>query len=184
MIKRTVCVLAALLLCVCGEPTSTFVHAGRAKVGSRPGVTVSVTTRTYGGEYAPANCLGVWIEDADSSFVTSLALYGNVPEYLMWLLTWRISSGTNILGVSKEEVDGWTAASRVDHGTVVETAWDLRDSNGDPVPPGLYTLYVEMTESNALGKTVAVDLPIDGTGRTVTAGATEGFQSVVAHYIP
>lgn len=103
------------------------------------GVVIQTRTRTYGGDYSPANVGAIWIEDASGEFVRSLAVWGNVRRE--HLVAWHASS-------QDDRTDAITSATSSSHHTrLVE--WDLRDSSGSVVADGEYVARFELTEANS-----------------------------------
>lgn len=101
-------------------------------------LTAQLRTVSYGGKYADRHVLAAWIEH-EGAEVRTLAVFGNVRRE--HLIRWRTAA-------SDDPGDAMTGATRKSHATL-SLAWDLRDRNGQPAPPGPYTLLVEFTEDNS-----------------------------------
>jgi hypothetical protein len=110
-----------------------------ASTPTNGGVTVSFTTQSPGGEYAPDNVGAVWIENASGAYVRTLAVWGQ--KRIGHLVAWRAASGL-------DAVDAVTAATRRSHGAHVVT-WNLLDRGRARVPNGAYVVRVELTDSNS-----------------------------------
>ena len=113
----------------------------------------------------------VWIEDAHDNFVKTLyvsGFSGNAKEKQVNLPKWAKSSGY-------ADVDGVTAAS-IDTGQHLYV-WDLRDSEGNRVKPGVYTVMVETSFWPSMNYQAAKT--------TVTIGNEENRgKTEEGHYIP
>jgi hypothetical protein len=97
-----------------------------------------VRTRSYGGEYADEHVGVAWIEGV-GGLVRTLSIWAEVRE--QHLIRWRSRSGG-------DNSDAMTSATRGSHRTT-DLSWDLKDSLGQPAPPGSYKLVVEFTEDNS-----------------------------------
>ena len=104
-------------------------------------VTLSVTTRTTGGQYAPKHVLAAWVTTPDGRFVKTLAVYGG--KFRKLLSEWNARSKADV-------VDAVTGATRLKHAPLTFT-WDGRDSAGKSVPDGDYLIRLEFTENNRSG---------------------------------
>ncbi len=132
-------------------------------------LTVSATTASYHGMYAPANVAVLWIMKADGTFVQTLYLAQRF--YGMYLDEWLSDSGW-------DDTDAVTQASRMSHGTITGT-WNL---NG--VEPGEYEFWAEFTEDNRAGRNDHGTITLDGTAVTATAEVTTTFPSLTATFTP
>ena len=140
-------------------------------------VLVAVRTRSYGGMFAPNNVGAIWIEDMAGNFVRSLLVWGKVRRE--HLVVWSAASGDN-------RVDATTAATAESHHSWL-TEWDLRDADGDEVPPGVYTARFELAEENAnegfpAGPTTSLTFSTGSRGELQT-GATESLVDIVV-FVP
>jgi hypothetical protein len=103
-------------------------------------MTFSVRTVTANGDFSPKHVLAIWVED-QAGFVLTRKLGGDRRKE--YLYTWNSNSGGNV-------VDATTGATLSSHQTHSVT-WDCRNVNGDLVPDGEYTVFVEFTEEHAQG---------------------------------
>lgn len=91
-----------------------------------------------------SNQFAVWIEDADGKYIKTLYAthftanggYKNRPDSIP---AWVEKSG--LVSMTKNEVDAITSATPKT-GTLSYT-WNLTDTNGNAVPPGEYSFFVE-----------------------------------------
>ncbi|MCF8379576.1 MAG: DUF2271 domain-containing protein [Bacteroidales bacterium] len=108
---------------------------------------LSFTVRTVsaGGNYSPKHVLVIWIE-ANNQFVKTRLLRGNQRK--QYLYTWKAS--TTAAGSIYNVVDAITGSTLTSHTTHTVT-WDCLDLDGNIVPDGEYTLWVEFTDKHAQG---------------------------------
>lgn len=145
---KTSLLLAMLIL------GSICLSAQTYNLSNTPGeVTFTVKTVTNNGNFAPRHVLAIWAED-NQGFVKTRKLRANQRK--QYLYTWRSVSGDNV-------IDAVTGATLTSHQTHT-ISWDCTDVEGNVVPDGEYTIYIEFTEQHAQG-------PI--TGITFTKGAEE-----------
>ncbi|MEI7501974.1 MAG: DUF2271 domain-containing protein, partial [Paludibacter sp.] len=107
---------------------------------STPGVlSVSVTTSTANGSYAPRNIVAIWIQDSSGKFVkTMMILAANRKADLTnWVTSTPVGNS----------VDATTGATQSSHGTRTCT-WNATNASKALVADGTYTVKMEMTESN------------------------------------
>ncbi len=104
----------------------------------------TVTTQSYGGDYAPKHCLAIWITDNNNVFKRTLKLAAQT--YKMHLVKWNQMSGGNV-------TDAITGASLTSH-TTHTIVWDGKDKNGTLQPDGQYKVYIEFTEENSLSTNI------------------------------
>ncbi len=116
-----------------------------------PTVIVKASTKSYNGEYAPANAGAMWITKS-GEYVRTIRVFAR--SYIRFVLQWQKSAG-------KKDIDGVTTASRYDHGEIEETPWDLKDKAGKTVSDGEYTLWFEFTEDNGQGKVDSLPFTIN-----------------------
>lgn len=107
---------------------------------------VSVTTSEFGGNYAPKNCVAIWVEDDQGNFVKTLLSYAQM--YRIYLTYWKNS--TSDAGVPYNTTDAISGATVNSHGTRT-CSWDGTDYEGTGVSDGTYRLCMELTDRNNTG---------------------------------
>jgi hypothetical protein len=112
-----------------------------ASVGTEGELTLELQTQTRMGRYAPKNCSAIWIETLDGAYVATLKLTAALRR--PGLVYWQDHACTEKLGP-----DAMTSATLKDHSRPQMAIWSGRDFDGNPVPDGMYKLYVEVTESD------------------------------------
>lgn len=108
-------------------------------------LTFTVRTVTAGGNYSPKHVFVIWIED-DNGFVKTRKLRGNTRK--QYLYTWKAS--TTAAGSPYNVVDAITGSTLTSH-TTHTVSWDCHDLDGNIVPDGEYTVWVEFTDKHAQG---------------------------------
>jgi hypothetical protein len=96
------------------------------------------TTVSMGGVWMPDNVGAVWIEDASQRYIKTLELWAGVRKKSLY--KWGVRA------CPKPEVDVVTRATLPMHETH-EVSWNGKDLKGQLVPDGIYTLYIEVTET-------------------------------------
>jgi hypothetical protein len=109
-------------------------------------LTVSATTSSTGGNFAPRNIVAIWVEDDAGNFVKTLLAYAQQRK--THLNTWQAT--TTEAGSPFNIVDAISGATRTSHATRTCT-WDGTDFEGNPVADGPYTVWMELTDKNATG---------------------------------
>lgn len=126
-----------------GGDTTSSSSTGGMQTGPVAGdLTVSFTTVSFGGKYAPSNVVAVWVADDQDVFVKTLGVFAT--KRIKYLVTWLKASGGNT-------VDAVTSATFAAHGPHT-VKWDSTGVDGKVVPDGNYRVYIEFTEQNKLGK--------------------------------
>jgi hypothetical protein len=104
------------------------------------GITVTATTTPAGGPYAPRNVVAVWVQDSAGTFIKTIQRWS--AGRTQYLLAWRALAAQN-------DVDAVSGATRPNHNTPLSITWDLKDRAGNVVPPGTYTIRMEVADSDA-----------------------------------
>lgn len=127
---------------------SLFVLLVTSKIlAQTPGtLTVTATTSSAGGNYAPKNIVAMWIEDDQGNWVKTLLAYAATRK--THLNTWE--AATTAAGSPFNTVDAITGATKTTHGTRTCT-WNGTDVNGTVVADGNYKVWMELTDKNGTG---------------------------------
>jgi len=138
-------------------------------------VMMTVTTKVLDspGAYSPKNVVALWVEDSAGTFVRTLGV--RASERKQYLSAWIAKQGSST-------VDGVTGATRPGHSTPLTVGWDLKNSSGQAVTPGIYRLHGELTDHNGSGATFSMEIDISGGAANASFGPDNGFQSVTATY--
>jgi hypothetical protein len=110
--------------------------------------TLSLYTTSTGG-YSPKHLVAIWIENGTPSFVKTKLLQSSSSN-LDHLALWTSRTGSNL-------VDATSGATLLTHGNIT-VVWNGTDVNGNVVPDGNYTAWVEMAWASSLttGKTYSL----------------------------
>lgn len=109
-----------------------------------------VTTVTQSGRYQPRNIGAIWIQDATGRFIKSLEVWAGIrARYLTKYNAAR----------SGMAVDVVTSATLLSH-RAHHATWNLKDRSGATVPPGKYTLFIELTDADITGKFTSVEFDL------------------------
>ena len=132
--KKTLLILGTILLSFVGIAQTTG------------GLDVTVTTSNAGGQYAPRNCVAIWVEDENGNFVKTLLAYAQM--YRTHLNNWE--SSTTAAGVPFDKTDAISGSTINTHGTR-NCNWDGTNHLGTLMNDGTYKLCMELTDKNATG---------------------------------
>ncbi|NCA84785.1 MAG: DUF2271 domain-containing protein [Clostridia bacterium] len=138
-------VLVATLL-YCFTSVSAFANEGENRDNTPGIVTLTVSTKTAGGNYAPRHVLAIWLEK-DGAFVKTRKAMANSRK--QYLYTWKAISNYNVV----DAITGSTLTSHQAH----TVQWDCTDLDGNVVVDGTYKIRVEFTEEHAQGPLLTID---------------------------
>jgi FAD:protein FMN transferase len=130
-------------------PVATVLPAApqTAKAGAWPigfQVTLALTLKTptvSGKQRVKRPYVAVWIEDADGKRVRTVAVWGNAPKYWPTLREWwKLARGDQAWAATITRATRSAGQHRV--------AWDGMDDKGAPLPPGTYTVVLEVSREH------------------------------------
>lgn len=172
--KTTTNLLICILLIGFMACTSTNdpVDASKKSAGT---MTVSTTTSTYSGNYAPRHVMAVWVENNSGTFVKTLKVNGS--QYRRYLSNWYSSTS------SGNVTDATTGATLTNHG-VVSCTWNGTDVSGNVVNNGTYKVCVEFTESDGTGKFSSFSFAKDTVTNTQSPSAQSNFSNTSIKWTP
>ncbi len=160
--------LVTCIICFSG-----FVSDLKSQIATDGEMTFSVRTVTVNGNFAPRHVLAIWVED-QAGFVLTRKLSGDQRKE--YLYTWNSNSGGNV-------VDATTGATLTSHQTHTVT-WDCKDMNGDLVPDGEYTVYVEFTEEHVQGPLRMVTFTKDSELVSMAPADDDFFKDIELLFVP
>jgi len=105
-------------------------------------LSVSVTTSTAGGKYAPRNLVAIWVEDNNGVFVKTLLV--NAKRQIKYLTNWLTKNPEG------NSVDALTGATVNSYNTLTAT-WNGTDIAGIVVNNGTYRLCMELSDMDDTG---------------------------------
>ena len=145
MKKAVSAIAAVLMLIVLSACTNSSSPATETKEAPAPGSSAVIITFDYQAQSGHAsNQFAVWVESTDGNLVKTLYAtrftanggYKNRPDSIS---LWVDKSGLS--SMAKSQVDVITGATPKT-GALTYT-WDLTNTNGNQIPPGEYTVFVE-----------------------------------------
>jgi hypothetical protein len=142
-------------------------------------LTVTTTTSSTGGNYAPKNIVAIWIEDEQGNFVKTLLAYAQNRK--THLNTWEAS--TTAAGSPFNTVDAVSGATRTSHATRTCT-WNCTDVNGTLVPDGIYKVRLELTDKNSTGNYSTFTFTKDTNQVSLTPSNVPSFSSISINWVP
>lgn len=136
-------------------------------------MSISFTTKSYGGRFGDYNVGAVWIEKKGGTFVRTLRQWGEIRD--RHLVKWHASSKGNV-------VDAVTGATLYEHESQT-LSWDLRDKDEQVVPDGDYVIRFEFTEDNSAfsaphGPSLRVAFSLGEGGETLRPDGGDGYSGV------
>lgn len=136
-------------------------------------LSVSISTKSTGGNYSPKNVMAVWIESNSGKFIKTLLVYGDKRK--THLNTWE--SSTSLAGSTFNSVDAITGATQTNHG-LRTCNWDGTDFNRINVPDGDYKLKIELTDKNETGNVASLNFTKGPNPYKLNSSNIPGFSSV------
>jgi hypothetical protein len=136
-------------------------------------LSVSVTTTSTGGNYAPRNIIAIWIEDSSGKFVKTLLAYANTRK--THLNTWEASTTT--AGSAFNSVDAITSATQSSHATRT-CSWNGTDFNGKLMADADYKLRMELTDKNATGNVASFTFTKGPNTQKLSPASVPSFASI------
>jgi hypothetical protein len=136
-------------------------------------LTVSVTTSSTGGNYAPRNVLAIWIEDSSGKFVKTLLAYADKRK--QHLNTWE--AATTAAGSIYNSIDAITGATQSSHATRT-CSWNGTDYNKKTVADGEYRLRMELTDKNATGNVASFPFTKGPNPQNLTPDNVPSFSAI------
>jgi hypothetical protein len=156
-----------------------FFTAGIIFAQTQGSLSVTASTSTAGGGYAPKNIVAIWIEDAQGNWVKTLLAYAQTRK--THLNTWE--AATTAAGSVYNTVDAITGATKTSHGTRTCT-WDGTDVNGTLVADGTYTVWMELTDKNSTGNYSHFTFTKGPAAESQTPANVPSFSSISINWVP
>lgn len=150
---------------------SVFLQAQEERTAGE--VSLTFTTVTANGNYAPKHVLAVWIED-DNDFIKSRLVRANNRK--QYLYTWIAASNYN----DTDAVTGATISSHQTH-TII---WDCTDLEGMEVADGNYTIHIEFTERHAQGPLYSIEFIKGNEEQHLTPFDQMNFKDIQLDFYP
>jgi hypothetical protein len=137
---------------------------------------VDVTLKAPGGN-AKRPYLVLWIEDDGGRPVRTVTLWGNKAKYFKDLTGWW--------RFAKDDADNIGDVSRATRNFGRYTIqWDGRDDQGEPLPPGLYNVTLEVTREHGTHARRSVKIECGGKPAQAIIPAGSEFEACPVTYGP
>lgn len=140
-------------------------------------LSVTVTTSSAGGNYAPRNVVAIWVEDSSGKFVKTLLAYA--ANRKTHLNNWEAS--TTSAGSAFNATDAISGATRTSHGTYTCT-WNGTDYSGKPVSDGNYNLRMELTDKNSTGNSASFSFAKGAANQKLTPADVPSFGAISSEW--
>ena len=128
-------------------------------------LTFEVTTAIIGGKYKPKNVGAIWIADGSGKLVKTLEVWAATRmRYLTEYNKARAGSSVDV-----------SARATLPSHRVHRVTWELKDRSGAAVPARKYQLFLELTDTDATGKTTRIDIDLSGEPATQHPPDAAGF---------
>ena len=152
-------------------------------------LTVSFTTVTYNGQYAPLNYGAVWFETASGDFIKTAKRWAGMTHQRD-LVAWTEASGgwPGLFGGGNAEdmMDAMSSATIRTH-QMHTVMWDMKNLQGQVVPDGDYVAVLEMSESRSAtreGPLLRIPFTKGPAPHMAMPPDQEGFSGVSLSYQP
>ena len=147
-------------------------------------MTLTASTSTCSGTYAPSHVSAIWVESSTGIFIRTLNVYA--ATRFINLRNFKAISGVTANGTA---VDGYAGATRDSFGPIYAKtgfttidSWDLKNKAGVLVPNGSYFVKFEMVcQNTSIAQPIvmtSVPISIDGTSKVVTGTSGAGFTNI------
>jgi hypothetical protein len=146
-------------------------------------VAVTAKTSSYGGKYAPENCVLMWIQKPDSTYIKTIYRAFETIKFCADFKSWVNTNGATSPEKVTDLLNGITGATRESHNETITAIWDCTDRNNKPVPNGTYEFWIGMNEdAYQPAKSTFGTIEIDGTAKKVQGTTSSNFPVLEAEY--
>jgi hypothetical protein len=142
---------------------------GNGSTNSVTSLAFDVTTSPAGGRYQPKNIGAIWVQDSSGKLVKSLEVWAGVRRRYLTRYSSALAGTT---------IDVVASATLPTHRTHHES-WDLKNRSGAAVPPGTYTLVMEMTDGDMTGPSNTVTFNTSAGAQTLTPANAPSFSALM-----
>ncbi len=142
------------------------------------------TKQTADSRFAPRNVDAIWVEDASGAPVKVLAELAGIMRRSLTLYNARVMPMSAFFGSTEQrDPDTITMATQRTYGTVTVT-WDLTDTQGQPVPDGVYTIFVECADGRDPPGVASVAFEKGPDAVAIELAETDQFGPITLQYTP
>ena len=138
-------------------------------------LSVTVTTLTYGGTYAPKHVVAIWVQNKTGVYIKTLLAYAATRK--AYLSSWGTATSSTY-----NTVDAITGATQSTHGTL-NCTWNGSNLTGTVLGDDTYNVVMEMTEGGN-NKLLTVPIKKGTTQQIVTPGNVSGFSNIAVKWTP
>ena len=128
---------------------------------------IEIRTTSYGGNYAPDNASMMWVMQGNTHIKT---IKKQAAKY--------IRHCTNFQDQTGGDIDGLSGASRYNHNGIISATWDLTGQDNQPVTPGKYQVWAEMTENNWEGKSCWLEINVGDASQSYSSWSWENSDDI------
>ena len=152
-----------------------FVLVSMTAQNTQGQLTVTATTTTANGSYAPNNIVAVWIQDSSGKFVKTMLILANTRKAHLtnWVTATPVGNST----------DATTGATQSSHGTRT-CYWNGTNTSKVLVADGTYTVKLEMTEGNSGSRVGTFTFYKGPNAVTLTPANIPSFQNISIQWVP
>lgn len=150
---------------------------GFAQTGGE--LSVSVTTSSAGGQYAPRNVEAIWVETSSGEFVKTLLAYANKRKG--YLTHWK--EVTTNAGSAYNVIDAVSGATQSSHGKRSCT-WNGTNLKGDTLTDGTYLLCMELTDKNSTGNYSTFEITKSAEAFSISPSDVPSFSAIQLAWTP
>jgi hypothetical protein len=136
--------------------------------GSVASLAFDVTTSPVGGRYQPKNIGAVWVQDKNGKLVKSLSVWAGIRR------RWLTRYASALAGAAVDVTASATLPSHRAH----HVTWDLRDKNGAALPPGPYSLNLELTDGDMTGRSTSIPFDTSAGAQTQNPASVPSFNTM------
>lgn len=140
-------------------------------------VEFNIGTSPYGGEYSPRHVFAIWVTDENDQFVRTLVR--RAWQEIEDLVKWNNMTGGNFQNAL---VTGATLNAHTSH----NLTWDCTDRYLQPLPDGIYRIYVEFNENDAppSGPWTMIEFNKGNESVTLNPAGSNFFNNIELIYTP
>jgi thiamine biosynthesis lipoprotein len=128
-------------------------------------------------QYGKRPYVAAWVQDGEGKVVRTLAFWGRQPKYERELSYWWQATGDD-----HSAIQSLSRATRPPG--AYSLAWDGKDDQGNPLPKGTYTVFLEINREHGRHVKESVKLVCDDAARTVKINDTSESAASAVEYGP
>lgn len=138
-------------------------------------LTITATTVSYGGTYAPYHVVAIWVQSKTGTFIKTLVAYAASRRA-------NLSSWSAVTSSTYNVVDAVTGATRGSHGAITGK-WNGSNLTGTVLGDDTYTVAMEMTEGGTQ-RYYTFQFKKSGTEQILSPANVSGFSNITIKWTP